>query len=131
MSFLEGCRVSASGITVTSCVFDSSEQAFILYTSADIRRTLEVTITIPTHRQLWYYKLYEQRWFIPALTAVAPAETVRHDAYGNDTMAVSTPNAQMWIDDAVFTPLYSEPSTATIEIVSASMELKPVSTLPI
>lgn len=130
-SFLEGCRVSVSGITVTSCVFDSSEQAFILYTSADIRRTLEVTITIPTHRQLWYYKLYEQRWFIPALTAVAPAETVRHDAYGNDTMTVSTPNAQMWIDSAVFTPLYSEPSTATVEIISAHMELKPVSTLPI
>lgn len=130
-SFLEGCRVSASGITVTSCVFDSAEQAFILHTSADIRRTLEVTITIPTHRRLWYYKLYEQRWFIPALTAVAPAETVRHDAYADDTMTVSTLDAQMWIDNAVFTTLYAAPSTATIEIVSARMELKPVSTLPI
>ena len=130
-SFLEGCRVSASGVTVTSCTFDSMEQAFVLYTSSDIRRTLEVTITLPTHRRLWYYKLFDQRWFLPPLTAVAPAETIRHDAYSRDTMAVSTLDAQMWIDNAIFTPLYSGPSTATVEIISAHMELKPVSTLPI
>lgn len=47
------------------------------------------------------------------------------------TITVSTLNARMWIDDAVFTSLFDEPSTAAITISSASMELKPVSTLPI
>ncbi len=130
-SFLEGCKLSVSGVTVASCDYDAALQAFVLYTSADIRRTLEVTVTIPTHRRLWYYKHHEQRWFLPALTYVASAETIRHDAYAHDTITVSTLNARMWIDDAVFTSLFDEPSTAAITISSASMELKPVSTLPI
>jgi hypothetical protein len=130
-SFLEGCKLSVSGVTVASCDYDAALQAFVLYTSADIRRTLEVTVTIPTHRRLWYYKHHEQRWFLPALTYVASAETIRHDAYAHDTITVSTLNARMRIDDAVFTSLFDEPSTAAITISSASMELKPVSTLPI
>ena len=79
-SFLEGCKLSVSGVTVASCDYDAALQAFVLYTSADIRRTLEVTVTLPTHRRLWYYKHHEQRWFLPALTYVASAETIRHDA---------------------------------------------------
>jgi len=130
-SFLEGCKLSVSGVTVASCDYDAALQAFVLYTSADIRRTLEVTVTLPTHRRLWYYKHHEQRWFLPALTYVASAETIRHDAYAHDTITVSTLNARMWIDDAVFTSLFDEPSTVAIAISAASMELKPVSTLPI
>ena len=47
------------------------------------------------------------------------------------TITVSTLNARVWIDDAVFTSLFDEPSTVAIAISAASMELKPVSTLPI
>ena len=130
-SFLEGCKLSVSGVTVASCDYDAALQAFVLYTSADIRRTLEVTVTIPTHRRLWYYKHHEQRWFLPALTAVAEAETIRHDGFTDETATIAINGTQLWIDDAVFTSLFDEPSTSTITISAASMELKAVSTLPI
>jgi len=130
-AFLAGCRVSASNITVTSCEYDSALQALVLLTSADIRRTLEVTITISEHRSFWYYRLQDQKWFLPGLTAVAEAEAIYHYGYENETASVSTLDANGWIDDAVFTSLFDEPSYADICISVSTMALVPVSTLPI
>ena len=53
------CTLSVSGVTITSASYDSEEQALVLYTSADIRRTVPVTITMPEYRSLWYRKLGE------------------------------------------------------------------------
>ncbi len=81
------CRFSGemhhlvSGMTFTEALYDSDEQAIILYTSADIRRTTPVTITIPKYRSLWYYRLGTQRWFLPALNAAVPAETIDYFTY--------------------------------------------------
>ena len=130
-ALLAGCRVSASNVTVTSCEYDSALQALVLLTSADIRRTLEVTITIPEHRNLWYYRLQDQKWFLPGLTAVAEAEAIYHYGYGNETATISALDAIVWIDEAVFTPLFDEPSYATVSISAPTMALEPVSTLPI
>jgi len=126
-----GCRVSASNITVNSCEYDAALQALVLLTSADIRRTLEVTITIPEHRNLWYYSHQGQKWFLPGLTAIAEAEALYHYGYENETATVSTFDVNGWVDDAVFTSLYDEPSYATVCIPSSTMALVPVSTLPI
>lgn len=125
------CALSISGVTVTSASYDREEQALLLYTSVDIRRTAPVTITMPEYRSLWYYKLGEQRWFLPALSAFAEAETIDYYAYMNEAAGISTISAETWIDEAVFSWYYQEPCTATVEIVSASVELQPVSTLPI
>lgn len=129
--FLLKCTLSVSGVTFTEALYDSDEQAIILYTSTDIRRTTPVTITTPEYRSLWYYKLGEQRWFLPALSAFAEAETIDYYAYMNEAAGISTISAETWIDEAVFSWYYQEPCTATVEIVSASVELQPVSTLPI
>jgi len=118
-------------VTFTEALYDIDEQAIVLYTSADIRRTTPVTITTPEYRSLWYYKLGEQRWFLPALSAFAEAETIDYYAYMNEAAGISTISAETWIDEAVFSWYYQEPCTATVEIVSASVELQPVSTLPI
>ena len=130
-AFLAGCQVSASNITVTSCEYDAALQALVLLTSADICRTLEVTITIPEHRSFWYYRLQDQKWFLPGLTAVAEAEAIYHYGYEKENATVSTLDANGWIDDAVFTSLYDEPSYADICISVSTMALVPVSTLPI
>ena len=131
VGFLLKCALSVSGVTFTEALYDIDEQAIVLYTSADIRRTTPVTITTPEYRSLWYYKLGEQRWFLPSLSAFAEAETIDYYAYKNETASISTISAETWIDEAVFSWYYQEPCTATVEIVSASVELQPVSTLPI
>jgi len=131
-SFLSGCKLSVSGVTVASCDYDAELQAFVLYTSADIRRTLEVTITIPMHRNFWYYRLQDEKWFLPELSSVAEAEAIYYYGFTEETAAAFVVDtAQGWIDEAVFTTLYHEPCTATVEIPTATMSLTPVSTLPI
>ncbi len=125
------CTLSVSGITITSASYDSEEQALVLYTSADIRRTVAVTITMPEYRSLWYYKLGSQRWFLPALSAVAAAETVDYFTYENETATISTISAGAWIDEAVFINCYQPAHTAVITVVASSVSLQPVSTLPI
>jgi len=131
-SFLPGCKLSVSGVTVTSCDYDAALQAFVLYTSADIRRTLEVTLTLPMHRSLWYYRVQNEKWFLPELSSVAEAEAIYYYAFTKETAtAFVKDTARGWIDDAVFTTLYHEPCTATVEISTATMSLTPVSTLPI
>ena len=129
--FTAKCTLSVSGVTVTSASYDSEEQAIILLTSTDIRRTLPVTITMPEYRALWYYKLGEQRWFLPALSAFADAETIEYDAYTDETAGISLVSAETWIDEAVFAWYYQPDHTAAVTVVSASMSLQPVSTLPI
>ncbi|MDD3250922.1 MAG: hypothetical protein PHV18_00035 [Lachnospiraceae bacterium] len=130
-AFLAGCKVSAPNVTVISSEYDSELQAIVLHTSADIRRTLEVTITIPEHRNFWYYRLQGQAWFLPSLTAVAEAEAIYHYGYENETAAIYVLGTQGWIDEAVFTWLFDEASYAIVSIPTASMTLAPVSTLPI
>lgn len=131
IGFTTKCTVSVSGVTVTEAFYSIDEQAIILLTSADVRRTLPVTITMPEYRSLWYYKLGEQRWFLPALTAFSEAETIEYDAYTDETAGISLVSAETWIDEAVFSWYYQSPCTAAIEVVSASVILQPVSTLPI
>lgn len=125
------CTLSVSGVTVISASYDSEEQALILYTSADIRRTAPVTITMPEYRSLWYRKPDSQRWFLPALSAVAASETVDYFTYENETAAISTISAGAWIDEAVFINCYQPAHTAVITVVASSVSLQPVSTLPI
>jgi len=125
------CTLSVSGVTVSSATYDSEEQALVLYTSSDIRRTVAVTITMPEYRSLWYYKLGLQRWFLPALSAVAAAETMDYFTYENETAAISTISAGVWIDGAVFTECFQPAHTAVIAVVASSVSLQPVSTLPI
>jgi hypothetical protein len=125
------CALSVSGVTVTSAYYDNEEQAILLYTSADIRRTVAVTITMPEYRSLWYYKLGSQRWFLPALSAVAAAETVDFQTYENETASISIVLTGAWIDEAVFINCLQPAHTAVIALVSASVSLQPVSTLPI
>ena len=107
------------------------EQVLVLYTSSDIRRTVAVTITMPEYRSLWYYKLGLQRWFLPALSAVAAAETMDYFTYENETAAISTISAGVWIDEAVFAEYFQPAHTAAITVVASSVSLQPVSTLPI
>lgn len=125
------CTLSVSGVAVTSASYNSAEQAFILYTSADIRRTVAVTITIPECRSLWYYKLGTQRWFLPTLSAVAAAENVDYFTYENETAGISIVSTQAWIDEAVFIQCFQPAHTAVIAVVASSVSLQPVSTLPI
>ena len=125
------CNLSVSGVTVTSASYDSEEQALVLYTSADIRRTVAVTITMPEYRSLWYHKIGTQRWFLPTLSAVAAAETFDYFTYENETAAISTISAGAWIDEAVFADCYQPAHTALIAVVASSVSLQPVSTLPI
>jgi len=125
------CTLSVSGVTVTSAAYDSEEQALVLYTSADIRRTVAVTITMPEYRSLWYYKLGSQRWFLPALSAVAAAETVDFQTYENETASISIVSTEAWIDEAIFINCYQPAHTAVIAVVASSVSLQPVSTLPI
>ncbi len=129
--FLVKCTLSVSGVTFTEALYDSDEQAIILYTSADIRRTTPVTITMPEYRSLWYYKLGSQRWFLPALTATAPAETIDYFALENETAGISAISAGTWIDEAVFAEYFQPAHTAVIAVVASSVSLQPVSTLPI
>ena len=125
------CALSVSGVTVASASYDSEEQVLVLYTSSDIRRTVAVTITMPEYRSLWYYKLGLQRWFLPALSAVAAAETMDYFTYENETAAISTISAGVWIDEAVFAEYFQPAHTAAITVVASSVSLQPVSTLPI
>lgn len=125
------CNLSVSGVTITSASYDSEEQALVLYTSADIRRTVAVTITMPEYRSLWYHKLGTQRWFLPTLSAVATAETVDFQTYENETAAISIVSTRTWIDEAVFIDCYQPAHTAVITVVASSVSLQPVSTLPI
>jgi len=131
IGFTAKCTVSVSGVTVTSSSYDSEEQALVLYTSADIRRTVPVTITMPEYRSLWYYKLGEQRWFLPGLTAFAEAETIDYSTFNAETASISLVSAETWIDEAAFSWYYQSPCTAAIEVISADVTLQPVSTLPI
>jgi len=131
IGFTAKCTLSVSGVTITSASYDSEEQALVLYTSADIRRTVPVTITMPEYRSLWYRKLGEQRWFLPGLTAFAEAETIDYYAYEGETAGISLVLAETWIDEAVFSWYYQSPCTAAIEVISADVTLQPVSTLPI
>ena len=125
------CTISVSGMTFTEALYDSDEQAIILYTSADIRRTTPVTITIPEYRSLWYYKLGTQRWFLPTLSIVAASETLDYFTYEKETAAISTISAGVWIDEAVFIECFQPAHTAVIAVVASSVSLQPVSTLPI
>lgn len=125
------CTLSVSGVTVAEAIYSSEEQALLLYTSADIRRTLPVTITMPEYRALWYRKPDSQRWFLPALTAFAAAETIDYYAYENETAGISLASAEAWIDEAVFSWYYQSPCTAVIGVAASSVTLQPVSTLPI
>lgn len=129
--FSTKCTLSISGVTVASAAYDSEEQALVLYTSADIRRTAAVTITMPEYRSLWYHKLGVQRWFLPSLSAIAEAETITYSAYENETASISLVSTDAWIDDAVFSWYYQPAHNAFIEVVESSMSLQPVSTLPI
>jgi len=125
------CALSVSGVTITSASYDNEDQALILYTSADIRRTTPVTITMPEYRSLWYRKPDSQRWFLPALTAFAAAETIDYYVYENETAGISLVSAETWIDEAVFSWYYQSPCTAVIAVAASSVTLQPVSTLPI
>lgn len=129
--FFAKCTLSVSGVTVTSAYYDDVDQALVLYTSADIRRTAAVTITMPEYRSLWYHKLGVQRWFLPSLSAIAEAETITYPAYENETASISLVSTDAWIDDAVFSWYYQPAHNAFIEVVESSMSLQPVSTLPI
>jgi hypothetical protein len=125
------CTISVSGVTVSSATYDSEEQALVLYTSSDIRRTVAVTITMPEYRSLWYYKLGTQRWFLPTLSIVAASETLDYFTYEKETAAISTISAGVWIDEAVFIECFQPAHTAVIAVVASSVSLQPVSTLPI
>jgi len=125
------CTLSTSGVTITSATYDSEDQALVLYTSTDIRRTVAVTITMPEYRSLWYYKLGSQRWFLPTLSAVAAAETMDYFTFENETVSINTVSAEAWIDEATFIQCYQPTHTANIAVLSASVSLQPVSTLPI
>ncbi|QRN85789.1 hypothetical protein JR334_00675 [Clostridia bacterium] len=125
------CTLSVSGVTITSTSYDSEEQAIVLYTSSDIRRTVAVTITTPEYRSLWYYKLGSQRWFLPALSVVAAAETMDYFSFENETAGISIVSTGAWIDEAVFTECFQPAHTAVIAVVASSVSLQPVSTLPI
>ncbi|OPZ16133.1 MAG: hypothetical protein BWZ04_03196 [Firmicutes bacterium ADurb.BinA205] len=125
------CTLSVSGVTFTEALYDSDEQAIILYTSADIRRTTPVNITIREYRSLWYYRLGAQRWFLPVLTAAVPAETIDYFALENETAGISAISAGTWINEAVFAEYFQPAHTAVIAVVASSVSLQPVSTLPI
>lgn len=125
------CALSVSGVKITEALYDSVEQSIVLYTNADIRRTTPVTITMPEYRSLWYHKLGEQRWFLPALSAIAEAETFVYYTNENETANISTISSAAWIDEAVFSWYDQEPCAALIEISSTTVQLQPVSTLPI
>jgi hypothetical protein len=130
-AFLAGCRVSVSNVTVSSCEYDPASQALVLYLSADVRRTLGITITIPMHRRFWYYRHQNQKWFLPALTAVVEPEVITYNGYTDETASIQTITSAAWIDEAVFHTFYDEHSAASIVVSTAQMSLKPVSTLPI
>jgi hypothetical protein len=117
-------------VTVSSASYDSEEQALVLYTSADIRRTVAVTITMPEYRSLWYYKLGLTKMFLPALSAVAAAETMDYFTYENDTAAISTISAEFGLTEH-FIECFQPAPTAVIAVVASSVSLQPVSTLPI
>jgi hypothetical protein len=51
--------------------------------------------------------------------------------YENETAAISTISAGVWIDGAVFTECFQPAHTAVIAVVASSVSLQPVSTLPI
>lgn len=130
-AFVAGCKLSTPNVTVSAAEYDPVLQALVFHTSADIRRTLEVTITIPEHRNFWYDRAQEQRWYLPPLTAVAEPEAIVHNGYENETATAYTFNVWTELVDAVFTSPTTEPCYASISIPVATMSLVPVSTLPI
>ncbi len=129
--FADGSRLSVSNVSVASAGYDSALQAIVMYTSADIDRTLPVTITMPEHRGAWYYRLPPQRWFLPALTAVAEPEAREYFTFENEAATIAVINAQMWIDDAVFAAHSGEADHAGIFVTLATVTLEPISSLPI
>ena len=90
-SFISGIGISAGGSTysVASASFDTEEKTLTLYFSQDIKRTLEITITLPTTRFLYYRRCDDQKWFLPSLTAVAESEIYEYRAFDADTADLS------------------------------------------
>lgn len=127
--FIPKCTLSVS--SVSEAVYSSEEQAILLYTNTDIRRTIPVTITMPECRAALYIKQCGQKWFLPALSAEVEAEAMEYQTFEHETAAISTLLTDLWIDEAVFTWLFQSPCTAIIEVATASVILQPVSTLPI
>ena len=91
-SFLSACYVTAGGTRyqISNAGYDTQAKTLTLYFPQDIKRTLELTLTTPTTRFLYYRRCDGQKWFLPALTATAEAEVYEYFAYGNDTAEVSS-----------------------------------------
>lgn len=129
--FIAKCTLSIAGVTISSATYDEEEQALILLTSADIRRTVAVTITMPVYRLLWYYKSGLQKWFFPALSAQVSAETITYDGFEKETASVSVRLANVWTSDITIIRAHQPTQTASIFVALATVSLQPVSNLPI
>ena len=117
-----------TNVTVTNVTYNASSQSFIFTFSADVSRTLSLTITTGASATLWYYDEQGQRWTLPALTATLPAETYNYYTYNSDYASASS-SAVLQLLEVNFIPAGDEGSLLVSS--SAVMALQPSSILPI
>lgn len=61
-------------VPITRVELVSSEQALVFHFSEDLRRVYPLALSFPSNRSLWYQRLPQYRWFLPAATVTIPAE---------------------------------------------------------
>ena len=129
--FLFGVKLSTS-TKIASAAYDPSEKTIVFMTQTDILRTIEVTITINEYRPMYYESFGNQKHPLTSLTAVAEAETNDIFAEVNENVVLIS-GASVQIELETITCKYGEHPLETVSItaLSCTVELVPISNLPI
>ena len=115
--------------TISSSEFSEEEQALYLLFAEDVRRTVELTVKTPEIRPLWYKRVQDEKWFVPALNFVVPADVNTINGFEPEEILEYKMTAKFKYQEAAFHDGYhSDTIKGTTE---ATFVLQPVSALPI
>lgn len=122
--------VSVSGLAIASAEYSAADQAIIVYTNKDVKRTVGITLTIGEYRLLWYDKLAGQKWFLPQLTAYFEPQVYEYHTLNSETLSVSTYNVGARLQQATFLRTQND-ETLNVSTYDGTIVYEPVSDLPL
>lgn len=120
---------STTDVPLSSVSYDFQQKTVTLLFSGDVIKTAQLNINIRESIEMWYLRVQQQKWYIPAMTHTIESVTRDHYAYANETMT-GTASAEIDVDNIVEHD-YSFDETLGGQISDYSVILEPVSIKPI
>lgn len=120
---------TSTAVAIRATELLQAEQAIAFYFAEDLRRVYDLTLNTATTRAVWYYRLPQQSWFLPAYQITIPGET--NDIYAKDSdnyVSVRAVSGYEYLVAVFHSGFHTEGAAFSVR---TEFELSPVQSQPI